>query len=127
MRTAINFVDTCYVLLQIDKIHPIAKHRHDLVWYPEVSRSLLECIQYQPYVKSIVTECPWIIACYDQEHMRIWNKEHGWIKPNNQTYGASVSSIMHHVLKIHQTIPAIALDGGTEIEKFIKQLKDERP
>ena len=88
---------------------------------------MLDCVQYKPYVKSVVTENPWIIACYDRDNVRVWNKEHGWIPPNNQTYGGSVNGIRHHVLKIHQTIPAIALDGGGEIKKLIKKLMEERP
>ena len=48
----------CYVLLQIEQVHPIAKMRHDLIWYPERAMTLLDCVQYKPYVKSIVTENP---------------------------------------------------------------------
>ncbi len=127
MRLAINYTNTCYALLQIDKIHPIAHLRHDLIWYPERGMSLLDRIQYKPYVKSVVTECPWIIACYDRENIRVWEKERGWVTPDTQTYGGSVNGIRHHILKIHQTIPSIALDGGTEIKKLIDKLNYERP
>jgi len=127
MRTAIQYINTCYVLLQIDKIHPIAHQRHDLIWYPERGMTLLDCIRYRPYVKSIVTENPWLISCYDVEHVRVWDKQWGWKRPNNQTYGASVNGIRNHLLKIHQTIPSIAYDGGTEIDKLVSKLKDDRP
>lgn len=127
MRTAIKYIGTCYVLLQIDKIHPITHKRHDLVWYPERSFTLLDLVQYRPYVKSVVTESPWIIACYDRDNVRVWNKERGWITPNHQTYGGSVNMIMHSILKIHQTIPANILDGGEIIKKLIEKLIDERP
>jgi len=127
LRLNINYTDTCYVLVQIDRvIHPIAHSRHDLIWYPERSMTLLNCIQYRPYVKSIVTENSWLISCYDREHVRVWNKEYGWIMPNNQTYGASVNNITMTILGIRQTIPATPLDGGKEIEKFKDKLVDAR-
>ena len=126
-KEKVIFDGTCYVLLRTNKIHPIAYDRHHLIWYPEIYMTLLECVQYQPYVKSIVTENSWLIACYDYEDVRIWSTEYvkkgSWIIPNDQTYGASVDSIMRRILGIKQTIPAIALDGGESIKKFIKELE----
>jgi hypothetical protein len=127
MRTKIKYKNTCYVLLQIDQIHPIAHLRHKLIWYPERAMTLLDCVQYKPFVKSVVTENPWIISCYDRDNVRLWEKEYGWITPNDQTYGASVNHITHHLLKIRQTIPSTPLDGGEEIQKLIQTLKGERP
>lgn len=118
----IEFENTCYVLLQTNKVHPIAYEKHNLVWYPERAMTLLDCVQYIPYVKSIVTENPWIIACYDRDNVRVWDKEHGWIVPNDQTYGASVNKITMCLLGIKQTIPSIALDGGERIRKLIGEL-----
>ena len=127
MNENIEFKGICYVLLQIDKFHPIAKVRHDLIWYPERSMSLLGCIKYRPYVKSIVTENPWLIACYSREHVRIWVKDYGWRSPNNQTYGASVNNITMTLLGIRQTIPSTPLDGGDAINALILKLEEERP
>lgn len=59
----------CYVLLQINKIHPISYQRHELLWYPERSMTMIETVQYKPFLKSIVTENPWIISCYDRENI----------------------------------------------------------
>jgi len=103
----------CYVLVQVDEYHPIAHKRHDLVWYPERGMSLLDCVNYTPYVKSVVTENPWIIACYDREHVRVWRKgrwrrKDSWQMPNSQTYGASQSNITHTLLGIQCTIPTCA-------------------
>ena len=117
----IDYENTCYVLLQTNSIHPIAHERHNLIWYPERSMTLLDCVQYKPYIKSIVTENCWIISCYDQEHVRIWDKKRNWIRPNDQTYGASINQITMCLLGIRQTIPAIAYDDGKEIKKLIKQ------
>lgn len=122
----IEFENTCYVLLQTNKIHPIAYERHNLMWYPERGMTLLDCVQYRPYVKSIVTENPWLIACYDREYVRVWNKEYGdWIRANDQTYGASVNSITMRLLGIKQTIPSIALDGGEMIRKLIDKVAEK--
>ena len=88
--------------------------------------TLLDCVQYRPYVKSIVTENPWLISCYHRDSVRVWVKERGWVPPNHQTYGMSVNGIRHYILKIHQTIPAIAFDGGDEIEKLIEKLKEDK-
>ena len=104
MNKEIELEVTCYVLLQIDAIHPIAHKRHELIWYPERGMTLLDCVQYRPYVQSIVTENPWLISCYDRDNVRVWNKEHGWVMPNDQTYGASVNKTRHSLLGIHQTI-----------------------
>lgn len=127
MRTAIHYIGICYALLQINKIHPIAKMRHSLVWYPERSMTLIDCINYRPYEKSIVTENSWLISCYDREQVRVWHKEHGWIMPNNQTYGASVNNITMTILGIRNTIPSTPLDGGKSINELIEKLKEERP
>ena len=116
--------NNCYVLLRVDEVHPITYQRYDLVWYPEDSMTLLDTIQYKPYVRSIVTENPWLISMYDKDKVLIWSKEYKrWITQHRQTYGASVNMIMMTILGIRQTIPSGALDGGKEIQKYIKKLK----
>lgn len=125
MKDEIEYFGMCYVLVQIDsgKIHPITHVRHNLVWYPERGMPLLHCIKYRPYVKSIVTECPWIISCYSQENVRVWERKLGWIQPKHQTYGASISHILMSVLGIKQTIPSMPLDSGRAIRELIKKLE----
>ena len=122
----IKFKHKCYVLLQTNKIHSIAYERHKLIWYPERSMTLLDCVRYRPYVKSVVTENPWIISCYDRDNVRVWRPEYdGWVIPNDQTYGASVNSITMCLLGIRNTIPAMVYDGGKDIKKLIKKLEKE--
>ena len=124
MKEDIQLNGLCYVLLQIGKAHPIAKFQHDLAWYPERSLTLLECVQYKPYVISIVTENPWLIACYKQEEVRVWDsEEQEWKWPQRQTYGASVNNITLTLLGINQTIPSCTLDGGEQVQKYIKTIK----
>jgi len=45
-------------------------------------------------------------------------------KPNSQTYGCSVNMIITNILKIKQTIPSGALDGGVKIQNYIKKIKN---
>ena len=114
----------CYVLLQTGKTHPISKYMHDLKWYPERGMGLLNLIQYIPYVKSIVTENPWMIACYSRENVRVWKKvgrKYQWVMPNEQTLGASNNMIRMSLLGIGQTIPSCVYDDGKEIKKLIKE------
>ena len=112
----------CYVLVKADTIHPIAYERFDFEWYPESAMTLLDQVNYLPYVKSIVTENPWLIACYSRENVRVWDEEYGWIMPDRQTYGASVNSIMMTILGVRNTIPAQVIDGGKSITKYKKEL-----
>lgn len=125
----IELEGVCYVLLQTNKIHPIAYRRHDLIWYPERGMSLLATIQYIPYVKSIVTENPWLIGCYDRSQVRVWEKrgrKYQWVRPNEQTYGASNNMIRMSILGIAQTIPSCTYDGGEAVKKLIKEANKGR-
>lgn len=128
MNTKIKTVGICYVLVRLpQKAHAIAHRRHDLVWYPETGMSLVDCVTYKPYVKSIVTENPWLIACYSRENVRVWDKDRGWVEPVRQTYGASHDSITSTILGIKQSIPSTAYDGGIAIQKLIDELTESYP
>ena len=116
--------NNCYVLLRIDKIHPITYKRYDMVWYPEDSMTLFDTVLYQPFVRSIVTENPWLISMYKKENVMIWSiEDKKWKTQHRETYGASVNMIMMTILGIRQTIPSGALDGGKEIQKYIKRIE----
>jgi len=124
----LEYEHICYVLLRVNKIHPITEYRHDLIWYPEDAMTLLDSVQYRPYIKSVVTECPWIISTYSIQNVRVWTNRYNknkfeWERPNRQTYGASVNMITHSLLGIQQTIPSTPLDGGDAIQKLIKKVK----
>ena len=111
----------CYVLLRGNWIHPIAHRRFDLLWYPETAMTMLERHNYRPYVKSIVTEDPWLIGLYDVDNVRVVEEDGSWQLPNSQTYAASVNNTMLVLLGIRSTIPAQTLDGGKEIQKWIDE------
>ena len=125
MNNEVILEGKCYALLKTNKIHPIAFQRHDLLWYPETSMSLLTRVQYRPYVQSVVTECEWLIACYDNEDVFVWDNKHGWINPRIQTYGADNSSIRSNIFGIKQCIPSTPLDGGQAMQKLVKKVEDD--
>ena len=100
MNNTLELKGVCYVLVQIGVIHPITAERHSLQWYPERAMTLLDAVQYLPYVDSVVTENPWIIACYPRENVRVWDDLRGWVMPDFQTYGASVNKIIMGLLGI---------------------------
>ncbi len=112
----------CYVLVRTDVIHPITHERFNFIWYPETRMSLLDAMNYKPYVQSIVTENPWLICMYDREKVRVWDKKRGWVKPDVQTYGRSVNGIMC-TLGFPNTISAQVYDGGKTLAKYKKELE----
>jgi ABC-type transport system substrate-binding protein len=86
--------------------------------------NLIERHSYRPYVKSVVTEDPWIIGCYDYEKVRVLDDETvQWTFPHKQTYGASVNNITLTILGIRSTMPAMTFDGGEDIRKHVEQYK----
>lgn len=117
----------CYVLPRVSKAkpHPIAYHRHDFIWYPEGSMSLYDQVMYRPYVQSIVTESPWLIANYSQEDVRVWNNGE-WTWPDNQTYGADISNILTDILGLPSMVPGTPLDSGRSMQKIVDKIIAER-
>ncbi len=113
----------CYVLLQGGWIHPIAHRRHDIIWYPERSMTMFEQLIYRPYVKSVVTESPWIIGLYDRENVFAVDEDGTWRRPNMQTYCASMGWIYHQLLHVRSEVSQVPLDGGRSMKKIIKEYK----
>jgi len=116
----------CYVVPRLRKQHhPIADQRFKLIWYPEMGMSQFRRIMYQPYVQSIVTECPWLIGCYDEMNVSIWDTELDDFQMTPvQTYGIEPDSVIGHLIGIRQSIPSTPLDGGEAMRKTIKRYED---
>lgn len=116
-----ELIENCYVLL--DGQHKgindlILKHKDDLILYPEREMRLVDKASYRPYLKSIVTECEWLIGVYPMERVWIW-KDNQWVNPPMQTYGASRNLITCNLLGVHQTIPLHVI-GDSEAKNFNK-------
>lgn len=120
-----ELTEHCYVLPDLQKTHPITHDRFKFAWYPERGMSVVSQMSYLPYVQSIVTESPWLIAMYPRERVRVWDVDRGWVCPDVQTYGASVNGIMMNVLGFRHTIPAMALDGGKALHEIVKKMESE--
>lgn len=121
----VELEEVCYVLLRTAKGHPIARLRYDLNWYPETRLTLVQAIQFQPTVKSVVTESPWIISCYPGKRVRVWDGIE-WVRPDINTFGTSVEIIMDSILGINQSIPCFPLgmlekDPSSRIKAVIKE------
>ena len=123
-KEPIIYEGICYALLRCKTVaHSIARERFDLVWYPENGMSLLDQIQYRPYVKSVVSESPWIISCYDREEVRLWDGGK-WKMPDRQTYGADIMNILD-IIGIDQTMASTPLDGGRRMKKLVSKIEKE--
>jgi predicted kinase len=81
-------------------------------------------VHYRPYVKSIVTENPYIISCYSRNDVFVLSNDK-WVNPDIQTYGASVNIITNSILMYNNTIPLLPL-GGASYKDKIKTLKNFR-
>ena len=80
-----------------------------------------DTICYRPYVKSIVTENPWIISCYSFD--KVWIIRNGeWRNASHQTFGASIEFIMNDILGVQTSIPLIVLKGKKGIEEHRKNV-----
>lgn len=119
----------CFVFLQGNDAN--LEHYYDLVreskndnliLYPERAMTFADTVDYRPYVKSVVTENPFIISCYSNEDVWILQKDE-WIHPNMQTYGASVNLITMSILQYGNTIPTSVL-GGRKFKDTVKKLKN---
>lgn len=74
----------------------------------------MDTVNYLPYKRSIITENPYLITCYDR--LLVWILDNGkWRNPDIQTFGASVSVITYDLLEYKQDMAKLPL-------KFIEAL-----
>jgi len=119
----------CFVYVQGNEVDEekffelVRESKNDrVILYPERSLTLVETVCYRQYVKTVVTENPFIISSYDVR--KVWVLKNGeWVNPSSQTYGASVNMIMCSVLNFSTTIPLMVLGGVKEIEIYKEKLK----
>jgi len=121
--------EQCFVFLQGNDAN--MEHYYDLVreskndnliLYPERAMTFADTVDYRHYVKSVVTENPFIISCYPRENVWVLQDDE-WVNPEIQTYGASVNIITSSILQYHNTIPTSVL-GGVKFKDRVKKLKN---
>jgi len=120
----------CFVYMQgndvdIEKYYDLVRASKDdmLILYPERAMTFTDAVCYRPFVKSVVTENPWVISCYDKR--KVWVIRNGnWENPNDQTYGCSVNIITSNILGCHNTIPMGIAEGSYGIERFKEKIKN---
>ena len=119
----------CFVFVQGNDINIehfyelVRKSKNDeLILYPERGMTFANTVDYKPYVKPIVTENPYIIACYDSRSVWVLQEDE-WVNPDRQTYGASVNLITTSILQYPNTIPILPY-GGRSFESRIKNMKN---
>jgi len=117
----------CFVYVQgndtdIEKYYDLVRMSKDnlIILYPERSKTFAQRVTYQPYVKSIVTEDPYLICTYDRKKVFII-RDGEWEKPEIQTYGTSVSFITDDILGMDSSINLRVKGGADEWLNKVKQ------
>lgn len=125
-----SFEGNCFVYVQGNEVDihkyyelvSLSKKEDSLILYPERGMTLADTVCYRPYVKSVITENPWIICCYPRE--KVWIIRNGeWRNPSTQTFGASTNVILD-ILGVSSSISLIVLSGKKGIEKFREDIKN---
>ena len=119
----------CFVYVQgneadKDKYFEIVRLSKDnkLILYPERDMRFIDTICYRPYVKSVITENPFIISSYNSEN--VWMLKDGeWHNPCQQTYGASINMITCTILHYSNTIPLYIYKGIEGIEDYKEKVR----
>jgi hypothetical protein len=119
----------CFVYINgnevdIEKYYELVRLSKDglIILYPERSLTFVDTVCYIPFVKSVITENPWIIATYDRKY--VWIIEDNiWVNPEIQTFGSSVNIITDDILKYRRSIPLCILYGKKGIEKYKEEVK----
>lgn len=123
---------TCFVYMQgndvdIEKYYDLvrASKEDTVILYPERAMTFTDAVCYRPFVKSVVTENPWVISCYDRN--KVWVIRNGnWENPSEQTFGCSVDIITSNILGCHNTIPFGVMGGLEAIESFRNKIKHNK-
>ncbi len=98
------------VLVQIKEQCP-----HGAV-YPEHGMTMSELMTALPYVDTIITESPYLVALYDCSKVWTW-KDGRWRQPNEQTYGASIEALTKKLFDNRISIP-LAVVSDEEVQKL---------
>jgi hypothetical protein len=129
MELSKHLEGNCFVYIEgnevdIEKYYDLVRLSKDdkIILYPERKRCFIDTVCYRPYVKSVVSENPWIISCYSAKN--VWILEDGeWMHPDIQTYGASVEYITDLILHVNSSIPLLILGGDEAIIRLKEKIR----
>lgn len=128
-----SFEGNCFVYVQGNEVDihkyyelvSLSKKEDGLILYPERAMTLIDTICSRPYVKSVITENPWIISCYPRN--KVWIIRKGeWKNPEEQTFGASTSIILSNILGVTSSIPVAILNGIEGIKRLRNDVKNNK-
>lgn len=102
----------------------IFKHKNYVIMYPEHAMTFTAKTRYIPFIKSVLTEEPFIISCYSREFVWVIDDD-VWRHPDVQTFGASVSIITYDILGYEPSMPLLPLKGIKYILNLNKGGKNE--
>jgi hypothetical protein len=74
----------------------------------------------KPFVSTVVTESPWIVALYPQEKVFIF-RDGEWENPDIQTYGADIGRLTNYLFETKHTIPIAVASAES-----VKALRDSQ-
>jgi len=121
----------CYVYVQgndkdIEKFYDLVRlsKNDEIILYPESGNRFIDNVCYRPYVKSIVTENPWIISTYDKKSVFVL-VDGEWENPTDKTYGTSVNMITCNILEYPNTIPLLPLGGIDSINSYKERVRTQ--
>ena len=131
MTHEINTKENCYVYVQgnekhIEKYYELVRLAKDdkMILWPESGMRYIDLVSYRPYVKSVITENPWVIAMYSVSNVWILDRDGEWVHPRQQTYAASAYSIENSILHQDCSIPLMSLGGLEEVKKYQDKIKN---
>lgn len=121
----------CYVYVQgnerdIEKFYELVSlsKNDEIILYPERAFTFVDCVCYRPYVKTVVTENPYIISCYSRKDVYVL-QDGEWVHPDDQTYGTSINYLTTLLLNYDGSIPLLPLGGIKEIEEYREKVKTQ--
>jgi len=121
--------ENCFVFIQgnevdIEMFYDLVRLSKDdkVILYPEAGGSFVSQVTYRPYIKTVVTENPWVISSYSRKN--VWVIRNGkWVNPSRQTYGCSVGIISGDILGVRTSIPLSIFGGLDSINRFKEKIR----
>lgn len=115
----------CFVLHK-GFYNDILRLKDEIILWHENGLSLLEQVCGLRYVKTIITESPYMICMYDRRDVFIF-REGRWVNPDIQTFACSFDFILQDLLLLESSIniSTISHKKMKEVKEKIKNLYEQ--